>query len=75
MSKEQKKINLKNEIKKPEVRLIGEDGNVFNLIGIVSSEMKRAGLVEEAKGMTQKAMQCHSYEEVLALFSEYVEIV
>ena len=31
------------EVKKPKAKLIGADGNVFNLIGIASSSLKRAG--------------------------------
>jgi len=36
---------------KPTVKLTGEDGNIFNLVAIASTEMKRQGLVEETKEM------------------------
>jgi len=59
---------------KPEVELIGEDGNVFNLIGIVAKALKNAGYKEYAKEMQERAMNCESYDDVLNLFSEYVHI-
>ena len=60
--------------RKPVVQLVGEDGNVFNLIGICSRALKKAGRVEEAKAMQQRVFSCGSYEEALAIMGEYVEI-
>ena len=37
------------ENNKPTVKLVGEDGNVFNIIGRVSNALKKAGLLEQAK--------------------------
>ena len=58
---------------KPTCKLIGQDGNVFNPIGITSKTLKRAGLRDEAKEFCEKAFACHSYNEVLNLIGEYVE--
>ena len=60
--------------RKPVVQLTGEDGNVFNLIGICSRALKKAGRVEEARLMQQRVFQAGSYEEALGILSEYVEI-
>lgn len=35
--------------KKPKCPLIGQDGNIFNLIGIASKTLKRNGMYDEAK--------------------------
>lgn len=61
-------------MQKPTVQLIGEDGNVFNIIGLVSRELKRAGQSELAKEFQEKAVQCESYDEVLRLVMTYVEV-
>ena len=60
---------------KPKCKLIGEDGNIFNLMGIASNTLKEAGLIEEAKEMVEKVTSSGSYLEALAIISEYVEIV
>jgi hypothetical protein len=60
---------------KPQCRLIGEDGNVFNLLGIASKTLKRAGLPEQAKELfTRVQSEAHSYDDALQIIGEYVEI-
>lgn len=59
---------------KPRCKLIGEDGNVFNIIGRVSRSLKTAGLVEEVKEFQKKAFASKSYDEVLRLCFDYVEV-
>lgn len=58
----------------PECQLTGTDGNVFSIIGTVSRTLKRAGLPEKAKEWSEKAMSCESYDAVLRLAFEYVEV-
>lgn len=67
--KAKKKMN-----EKPPVKLIGTDGNVFAIIGKVSAGLKRAGMREKAAEFTQRALSSKSYDEVLCLCGEYVEI-
>jgi hypothetical protein len=59
---------------KPICKLIGEDGNVFNLAGIVSRTLKENDLDDEAKEVWNKLKECKSYDESLQLFMQYVEI-
>lgn len=59
---------------KPTVKLIGENGNVFNIIGKVSRELKRAGLREQTEEFQSKALTSNSYDEVLQLVLEYVKV-
>lgn len=58
---------------KPKVALVGQDGNIFNLIGICSKALKRAGYPDKAKEMSAKAMASHSYGEALCVLLDYVE--
>lgn len=62
------------ENSKLKVKLIGEDGNVFNLIGIVRRKLVEVGMSNEAEEMVERAYKCQSYDEVLRLFTEYVEV-
>ena len=59
---------------KPKCTLVGEDGNVFNLIGKVSKTLKRAGQPERAREMAERTFKSGSYNEALAIMGEYVEI-
>jgi len=43
---------------KPQCELIGQDGNVFNLTGLVSQALKKAEQKAEAKEFTQRAFAC-----------------
>lgn len=62
------------ETDKPTVKLIGEDGNVFNLIGKTVKALRRAGQPEAAKTFSETAFKCGSYDEVLALIMDYCEV-
>ena len=55
--------------------LIGQNGNIFNLIGIAAATLRENGMETEAKEMTQRIMggECHSYEAALAILTEYVQ--
>jgi hypothetical protein len=60
--------------RKPVVQLTGKDGNIFSLLAICSRALKKAGRLEEAKAMQGRVFQAKSYEEALAILSEFVEI-
>ena len=62
------------ESAKPKCKLIGENGNVFNVVGIASRALRRAGQADKAKRMRDKVMLCHSYEDALSIVQEYVEV-
>lgn len=59
---------------KPKVQLSGQDGNVFNIIGIVRRKLIEVGREQEAEEMVKKAHESKSYDEVLQLFWDYVDI-
>ena len=59
---------------KPDAKLIGEDGNIFNLMGIASRALKRNGQSEQATEMCSRIMASGSYESALCIIGEYVNI-
>ncbi len=60
---------------KPKCKLIGEDGNIFNLMGIASITLKNHGMAKEAKEMINRVTKsAHSYTEALCIIGEYVDI-
>ena len=56
------------------VELSSQNGNVFNLIGLVRRALVRAGRVEESEEMVERTHKAASYDEVLQIFWEYVDI-
>ena len=62
------------EPEKPDCALIGQDGNVFNLVGIASRTLRRNGMAGQAKEMTDRAFASGSYHEALNIIGEYVNI-
>lgn len=62
--------------KRPDCPLIGEDGNIFNLIGIASRTLRENGLHEQAEEMQERIMsgKCGSYYAALNVIGEYVNI-
>ena len=58
---------------KPRVRLVGTDGNVFSIIGLVRRALKDAGEDERASEFVARAFASKSYDAVLALVFDYVE--
>lgn len=64
-----------HEITKPKCPLIGEDGNIFCLMGIASRTLKRNGMREEATEMCNRITNgAKSYDEALMILQDYVEI-
>ena len=59
---------------KPDCALIGEDGNVFNLMAIASRTLKEHGMANEAKEMCERVRSSGSYYEALSVIGEYVNI-
>lgn len=62
------------EKQKPKCPLIGQNGNIFNLMGIASQTLKRNNMREEAKEMCDKIINSGSYNQALAIISEYVDV-
>ncbi len=59
---------------KPDCPLIGQDGNIFNLMGIAARTLRENGMAEEAKEMTHRVTQAGDYYNALGIIDEYVNI-
>ena len=59
---------------KPDCKLIGEDGNIYNLMGLAARTLRKNGLTEQATEMTERITGCGSYDEALGIIGEYVNI-
>ncbi len=60
-------------IEKPKLKLLGHDGNVFAILGDASRLLKQNGQPEAANEMFDRVTSSPSYEQALAIISEYVE--
>lgn len=62
------------EKKKPDCKLIDEDGNIFNLMGIASKTLRQNGMAEQAVEMRDRICASGSYDEALCIIGDYVNI-
>ena len=62
-------INLK-----PKVKLVGQDGNIYNLMGIAAEALEMANQKDKADEMIEKIMSSHSYYKALNIIREYCEV-
>ena len=58
---------------RPKMQLIGQDGNIFAIMGRASRLLKSSGQGDKAKEMRDRVMSCDSYQKALNIVSEYVE--
>lgn len=65
---------IPEEKQKPDCKLIGEDGNVFNLLGIASRTLRQNGMAEQAVEMRDRVCSSSSYGEALCIIGDYVNI-
>ncbi len=65
---------IKAEKVKPDCALIGQDGNIFNLLGIASRTLKQNGMADEAEMMCARIRGAKNYCEALNIIGEYVNI-
>ena len=65
----------KEESLKPDCPLIGQDGNIFNLMGIASRTLRQSGMPEQATEMCSRITEtAGNYSEALSIIGEYVNI-
>ena len=62
------------EKRKPDCELIGQDGNIFNLMGIASRTLRQNGMADEAVEMRNRIRESGSYDQALCIIGEYVNI-
>ena len=59
--------------KRPKMKLVGQDGNIFAILGRASRLLKENGQMEQAKEMSNRVYQSGNYYKALNIISEYVE--
>lgn len=59
---------------KPDCKLMGEDGNIFFILGRVIRTLKENGEVGQAQEVSERVMASGSYDEALQIIMEYVEV-
>ena len=62
------------EPEKPDCALIGQNGNIFNLVGIAARTLRRNDMADRAKEMSDRVFASGSYGEALNIIGEYVNI-
>ena len=58
----------------PPCKLVGTDGNVFSIIGNVCNALTKVGLRERASEFKARAFASKSYDDVLILCHEFVDV-
>ena len=59
--------------KRPKMKLVGEDGNIFAILGRASRLLKENGQPQQAKEMSSRVYQSGDYYKALNIISEYVQ--
>ena len=61
--------------RKPECKLIGEDGNIFNLLAITRRTLLKNDMYSESIEVVRRVTSSKIYDEALRIIGEYVEII
>ena len=69
----QERENVPERIK-PDCPLIGEDGNIFRIMGVASETLRENGMQEQSEEMRSRIFQCQSYDSALSIIGDYVNI-
>ena len=67
-------LDIIPERENPKCKLVGSDGNIFVLLGIASSALKKNGQREDAENMRERVYASGSYYEALGIITEYYTI-
>lgn len=59
---------------KPQCRLVGEDGNIFFVLGRVRQALKASGKNDQVQEVSERVMASGSYDEALQIIMEYVDV-
>jgi len=57
------------------VKLVGEDGNIFNLMGLVQKALRKGGVSKEERSQfLEEVTQSNSYDQALQVIMQWVEV-
>lgn len=62
------------DVPKPDCALVGQNGNIYNLIGIATRTLQENNLKEQVKEMTDRVFAAGGYYEALGVIADYVTI-
>jgi len=65
---------MKKPIEKPVVRLVGENGNAFNIMGLASRALRKAGADKEYINKYLAEAKKGDYNNLLIVTMKYVEV-
>jgi hypothetical protein len=65
---------MKKPLTKPTVKLIGQDGNAFSIMGRVKKALMLAGADKEYIDKYLNAVKSGDYDNLLAVSMEYVDV-
>lgn len=69
-------IIVEEEAPKEDCQLTGQDGNIFNLLGLVIMTMRRNPYwICRIDEMKQRVISSRDYYAALAVFSDYVNVI
>lgn len=63
---------MNKDFEKVDAKIIGADGNVFNLLGICQRALKENGYKQEAEELYKRVTNSSSYDTALNIMQEYV---
>lgn len=66
---------MEGQVTRPVARLVGADSNIFNLLGIATRALRRAGQKDKEAELWTRVLSggAHSFDEALGIILEYVE--
>ena len=65
---------MKGPLTKPTVKLVGEDGNAFSIMGRVKKALRRAGADQEYIDRYLNAATSGDYDHLLVVSMGYVDV-
>lgn len=66
---------MKAPKQKPKVRLVGEDGNAFAIMGTVIKALRKAGADKEYTDKYMGEAMSGNYDHLLGVTMEYVDVM
>lgn len=65
--------SAKETFSRPKMKLLGQNGNVFSIMGTARNLLQQNGQRQQADEMFDRVLKANSYENALGIISEYVE--
>lgn len=70
----QDNVVVGTDIPKPTCKLVGEDGNIFAILGRASGSLRQVNCGQKAVEMINRVKDAPSYDDALQIVMEYVEV-